>query len=66
MDLLGWRNHWAALTDGRVKYVLHAADGSEQLFNLSADPVQLPPPPTGEGVAGERADIALTAPRELR
>lgn len=30
--------HWSALTDGRTKYVFSAHDGSEQLFNLTADP----------------------------
>lgn len=34
-------NHWTALTDGRVKYIFHAFDGSEQLFNLEADPHEL-------------------------
>ncbi len=27
-------NHWNALTDGRYKYIYHAKDGEEQLFNL--------------------------------
>lgn len=31
-------NHWTALTDGRWKYIFHAFDGSEQLFNLQQDP----------------------------
>jgi arylsulfatase A-like enzyme len=30
-------NHWTAVTDGRWKYVFHAQDGSEQLFDLRAD-----------------------------
>jgi arylsulfatase A-like enzyme len=33
-------NHWTALTDGRWKYIFHAFDGSEQLFDLSADPAE--------------------------
>ncbi len=32
------QNHWNALTDGRHKYIYHALDGEEQLFNLEADP----------------------------
>ncbi|MEW6237958.1 MAG: arylsulfatase [Candidatus Omnitrophota bacterium] len=39
-------NHWNALTDGRYKYVFHARDGEEQLFNLTNDP-------------GETRDLAL-------
>ena len=31
-------NHWTALTDGKVKYIFHAFDGAEQLFDLVADP----------------------------
>ncbi|QDU69524.1 arylsulfatase [Engelhardtia mirabilis] len=31
-------NVWTALTDGRWKYVFHAFDGTEQLFDLDADP----------------------------
>ncbi len=31
-------NHWNALTDGKWKYVYHAMDGEEQLFDLAADP----------------------------
>lgn len=31
-------NHWSALTDGRMKYIFHARDGEEQLFNLEEDP----------------------------
>ena len=31
-------NHWNALTDGRWKYIFHAKDGEEQLFNLEKDP----------------------------
>ena len=33
-------NVWTALTDGRWKYVFHALDGSEQLFDLEADPLE--------------------------
>jgi arylsulfatase len=32
------KNHWTALTDGRTKYIFHALDGEEQLFDLTADP----------------------------
>lgn len=34
-------NHWNALTDGRWKYIYHAHDGSEQLFDLTKDPAEL-------------------------
>lgn len=32
------RNHWSAVTDGRWKYIFHAIDGEEQLFDLESDP----------------------------
>ena len=32
------RNHWNALADGSWKYIYHALDGREQLFNLRSDP----------------------------
>jgi len=31
-------NHWNALTDGKMKYIYHAHNGKEQLFNLVEDP----------------------------
>ena len=34
-------NNWNALTDGKRKYVYHAFDGREQLFDLTADPGEL-------------------------
>jgi arylsulfatase A-like enzyme len=34
-------NHWNALADARYKYILHARDCSEQLFDLSTDPNEL-------------------------
>ncbi|MBS1813691.1 MAG: arylsulfatase [Acidobacteria bacterium] len=34
-------NHWNALTDGEWKYIFHAFDGHEQLFNLQNDPDEL-------------------------
>jgi len=34
-------NHWNALTDGRIKYIFHALDGEEQLFDLEIDPTEL-------------------------
>jgi len=34
-------NHWNALTDGRQKYIFHARDGAEQLFDLVKDPHEL-------------------------
>ena len=54
-DTTGWReyidlehsvcysfeNYWNGLTDGVWKYIYHAHDGSEQLFNLKDDPGEL-------------------------
>ncbi len=34
-------NHWNALTDGKYKYIYHAQNGEEQLFNLKDDPGEL-------------------------
>ena len=34
-------NHWNAVTDGRVKYIYHARDGRQQLFDLSRDPKEM-------------------------
>ena len=34
-------NHWNALTDGHWKYIYHAFDGEQQLFNLDQDPSEL-------------------------
>lgn len=34
----GPENHWNALTDGKSKYIFHARDGKEQLFDLEKDP----------------------------
>lgn len=31
-------NHWNALTDGKLKYIFHAFNGAESLFNLTDDP----------------------------
>lgn len=31
-------NHWNALTDGKTKYIFHAQDGAEMLFDLAHDP----------------------------
>ena len=33
-------NHWNALTDGRGKYIYHAFDGAEQLFDLRERPAR--------------------------
>jgi len=33
--------HWNALTDGHAKYIFHAHDGSEQLFDLDHDPQEI-------------------------
>jgi arylsulfatase A-like enzyme len=37
----GPENHWNALADARHKYIFHAFDASEQLFDLSRDPGEL-------------------------
>lgn len=42
-------NHWNALTDGHWKYIFHALDGEQQLFNLDKDPHEL------EDLAGDAA-----------
>jgi arylsulfatase A-like enzyme len=34
-------NHWNALTDGSQKYIFHAQNGEEQLFDLVNDPYEL-------------------------
>jgi arylsulfatase A-like enzyme len=34
-------NHWNALTDGHWKFIFHALNGEEQLFNLDKDPHEL-------------------------
>ncbi|MBN2376177.1 MAG: arylsulfatase [Sedimentisphaerales bacterium] len=34
-------NHWNGLTDGKFKYIFHAFDGSEQLFDMRNDPDEL-------------------------
>lgn len=34
----GKNNHWSAATDGKTKYIYHALDGEEQLFDLTTDP----------------------------
>jgi arylsulfatase A-like enzyme len=34
-------NHWNALTDGREKYIYHARDGEEMLFDISGDPHEM-------------------------
>jgi arylsulfatase len=33
-------NHWSAATDGVTKYIFHARDGSEQLFDLATGPLE--------------------------
>jgi arylsulfatase len=33
--------HWNAFTDGHTKYIFHAYDGSEQLFDLDQDPHEI-------------------------
>lgn len=34
-------NYWAALTDGKIKYIWNFHNGSEQLFDLERDPQEL-------------------------
>ncbi len=46
------RNHWNALTDGKRKYVFHAFNGEEQLFDLTDDPGET------RDLAGESAHAA--------
>ncbi|MHC5211787.1 MAG: arylsulfatase [Planctomycetota bacterium] len=52
-------NVWNALTDGRFKYVYHARDGREQLFDLDRDPGETrdlaPDPAHRDALAGWRA-----------
>ena len=48
----GKTNHWNALTDGRRKYIFHAYDGEEQLFDLEQDPGEL------DDLAGDPAHAA--------
>jgi arylsulfatase A-like enzyme len=45
-------NHWNALTDGRWKYIFHAKDGEEQLFDLQKDRHEL------NDLAGDAAHAA--------
>jgi arylsulfatase A-like enzyme len=35
------KDHWNALTDGKVKYIYYAFDGREELFDLTKDPNEL-------------------------
>ena len=35
------QNHWNAFSDGRTKYIFHARDGEEQIFDLASDPNEL-------------------------
>ena len=35
------KDHWNALTDGKVKYIYYAFDGREELFDLTGDPNEL-------------------------
>lgn len=37
----GPENSWNALTDGRMKYIFHAHQGQEQLFDLEEDPGEI-------------------------
>jgi len=46
-------NHWNALTDGRYKYVYHAQNGGEQLFDLREDPGELHDLATESGNRGK-------------
>ncbi len=46
------KNHWNGLTDGHFKYIFHARDGEEQLFNLDEDPWELDDL-AGDGAYGE-------------
>ena len=46
-------NHWNALTDGKWKYIFHAMNGEEQLFDLAKDPHELEDLAGDVGHAGE-------------
>jgi arylsulfatase A-like enzyme len=49
----GPQNHWNALTDGRFKYIFHARDGEEQLFDLRHDPGEINDLASDPSYAGE-------------
>lgn len=57
----GKNNHWNALTDGKSKYIYHAFDGEEQLFNLQDDPHEV----TDLASAPAHADALKTWRRRL-
>ena len=73
-DASGWRdcidlehdicyapeNHWNALTDGKWKYIYHAFDGREQLFDMENDPGEM----VNLAVSSEHADV-LNAYRRM-
>jgi arylsulfatase A-like enzyme len=46
-------NHWNGMTDGRRKYLYHAYEGQEQLFDLEKDPHEL------KDLAGDTAHSAV-------
>ena len=46
-------NHWNGMTDGKWKYLFHAMDGEEQLFDLRQDPHELNDLAGVSGQAGE-------------
>jgi len=35
------KDHWNALTDGKIKYIYYAFDGREELFDLAGDPKEI-------------------------
>jgi arylsulfatase A-like enzyme len=46
-------NHWNALADQRYKYIFHARDAREQLFDLQRDPNEL------HDLSGDSASVAV-------
>ena len=49
-------NNWNALCDGKVKYVFHAEDGGEQLFDLALDPGEMNDL-AGDAAHGDEASV---------
>ena len=46
-------NNWNALTDGKTKYIFHARDGEEQMFDLVNDRHELNDLASQPGQAGQ-------------
>lgn len=50
-------NYWAALTDGKIKYIWNFHNGKEQLFDLVADPRELHDCSADPAYAGKLAEL---------